>query len=190
MISYRTRDSHADSANPFEDSTTLNASMIENRTPLSEIQEESSSSTSDISRSKLESRNVGGPASDVSSWPLSKVDNAASEISGLQSDDVYLTELNFASSIEDEIQLRADEALHVIHEYDDGWAPCVRQDRSEQSVCPRKCLSSRPVTRSQIIVFQPSLVTSDVQESVIKSRGTLFASSDAPGIRPPKALRD
>ncbi|KAF8846823.1 hypothetical protein BDZ45DRAFT_372736 [Acephala macrosclerotiorum] len=95
--------------------------MIENRTPLSEIQEESSSSTSDISRSKLESRNVGGPASDVSSWPLSKVDNAASEISGLQSDDVYLTELNFASSIEDEIQLRADEALHVIHEYDDGW---------------------------------------------------------------------
>lgn len=69
-------------------------------------------------------------------------------------------------------------------------ALCVRQDRSEQSVCPRKCLSSRPVTPSQIIVFQPSPVTFDVQESVIKSQGTLFASSDAPGIRLPKALRD
>ncbi|EEH44594.1 uncharacterized protein PADG_00883 [Paracoccidioides brasiliensis Pb18] len=58
---------------------------------------------------------------------------------------VYRVQLDFAPSMEDELELKAGQLVRLIHEYDDGWALCVRLDRSSQGVVPRTCLSSRPV---------------------------------------------
>ncbi|KAA8651749.1 hypothetical protein EYZ11_000005 [Aspergillus tanneri] len=58
---------------------------------------------------------------------------------------VYRVQMDFNPSMEDELELRAGQLVRLLHEYDDGWALCVRLDRSQQGVAPRSCLSSRPV---------------------------------------------
>ena len=58
---------------------------------------------------------------------------------------VYRVLMDFTPSMADELELRAGSIVKVIHEYDDGWALCIRTDRSRQGVCPRTCLSQRPV---------------------------------------------
>ncbi|KAL5339872.1 hypothetical protein BJX70DRAFT_362702 [Aspergillus crustosus] len=58
---------------------------------------------------------------------------------------VHRVQLDFAPSMEDELELRAGSLVRLLHEYDDGWALCVRLDRSQQGVVPRSCLSARPV---------------------------------------------
>ncbi|EDN09521.1 SH3 domain-containing protein [Histoplasma capsulatum] len=58
---------------------------------------------------------------------------------------VHRVQLDFVPSMEDELELRAGQLVRLVHEYDDGWALCVRLDRSGQGVVPRTCLSSRPV---------------------------------------------
>ncbi|PGH03737.1 hypothetical protein GX51_03881 [Blastomyces parvus] len=58
---------------------------------------------------------------------------------------VHRVQLDFTPSMEDELELRAGQLVRLTHEYDDGWALCVRLDRSAQGVVPRTCLSSRPV---------------------------------------------
>ncbi|OAT06852.1 hypothetical protein BDBG_02991 [Blastomyces gilchristii SLH14081] len=58
---------------------------------------------------------------------------------------VHRVQLDFSPSMEDELELRAGQLVRLMHEYDDGWALCVRLDRSAQGVVPRTCLSSRPV---------------------------------------------
>ncbi|SLM37513.1 SH3 domain [Lasallia pustulata] len=60
---------------------------------------------------------------------------------------VHRIQLDFMPSMEDEIQLRAGQLVRLLHEYDDGWALCIRLDRSQQGVAPRTCLSTRPVKR-------------------------------------------
>jgi len=45
----------------------------------------------------------------------------------------------------DELELRTGGLVKMLHEYDDGWALCIRLDRSQQGVCPRTCLSQRAV---------------------------------------------
>ncbi|KAL2821277.1 hypothetical protein BDW59DRAFT_150321 [Aspergillus cavernicola] len=47
--------------------------------------------------------------------------------------------------MEDELGLHAGQLVRLLHEYDDGWALCVKLDRSQQGVVPRSCLSARPV---------------------------------------------
>jgi hypothetical protein len=58
---------------------------------------------------------------------------------------VHRVQMDFTPSMGDELELRAGQLVRVLHEYDDGWALCIRLDRSQQGVCPRTCLSQRPV---------------------------------------------
>ncbi|KAI6880451.1 hypothetical protein KC318_g12745 [Hortaea werneckii] len=47
--------------------------------------------------------------------------------------------------MDDELELKSGQLVRVLHEYDDGWALCIRMDRSQQGVAPRTCLSKMPV---------------------------------------------
>jgi hypothetical protein len=58
---------------------------------------------------------------------------------------VHRVQMDFTPSMEDEMELRSGQLVRLLHEYDDGWALCVRLDRSQQGVVPRSCLSARPV---------------------------------------------
>ncbi|KAH7031575.1 uncharacterized protein B0I36DRAFT_124329 [Microdochium trichocladiopsis] len=58
---------------------------------------------------------------------------------------VHRVQLDFAPSLEDELEVRAGQLVRMLHEYDDGWALCIKLDRSVQGVVPRTCLSTRPV---------------------------------------------
>ncbi|KAJ5725506.1 uncharacterized protein N7483_006863 [Penicillium malachiteum] len=58
---------------------------------------------------------------------------------------VHRVQMDFNPSMEDELELRAGTLIRMLHEYDDGWALCIRLDRSKQGVAPRSCLSARPV---------------------------------------------
>lgn len=58
---------------------------------------------------------------------------------------VHRVQLDFKPTMDDELELRAGQLVRLLHEYDDGWALCIRLDRSQQGVVPRTCLSTRPV---------------------------------------------
>ncbi|KAI9931920.1 hypothetical protein ASPWEDRAFT_171952 [Aspergillus wentii DTO 134E9] len=58
---------------------------------------------------------------------------------------VHRVQLDFAPSMDDELDLRVGQLVRMLHEYDDGWALCIRLDRSQQGVVPRSCLSAAPV---------------------------------------------
>ncbi|KAK7409460.1 hypothetical protein QQX98_008368 [Neonectria punicea] len=58
---------------------------------------------------------------------------------------VYRVQLDFKPTLDDELGLMAGDLVRMLHEYDDGWALCIRLDRSQQGVVPRTCLSTRPV---------------------------------------------
>ncbi|KAL6707866.1 hypothetical protein ACN47E_003766 [Coniothyrium glycines] len=60
-------------------------------------------------------------------------------------DNVHRVQLDFKPSMQDELDLRAGQVVRMLHEYDDGWALCIRMDRSQQGVVPRTCLSKHPV---------------------------------------------
>ncbi|KAI8628191.1 hypothetical protein F5Y19DRAFT_144756 [Xylariaceae sp. FL1651] len=75
----------------------------------------------------------------------SKSAAAIAEAGGPASTTVHRVQLDFKPSMEDEMELRAGHLVRILHEYDDGWALCIRLDRSQQGVVPRTCLSTRPV---------------------------------------------
>ena len=58
---------------------------------------------------------------------------------------VHRVQMDFTPSMDDELPLRSGQLVRLAHEYDDGWALCVRLDRPQQGVAPRSCLSARPV---------------------------------------------
>ncbi|KAK4539568.1 hypothetical protein LTR36_010845 [Oleoguttula mirabilis] len=58
---------------------------------------------------------------------------------------VHRVQLDFKPSMEDELELKSGQLVRMLHEYDDGWALCIRMDRSQQGVTPRTCLSKLPV---------------------------------------------
>ncbi|EAQ87628.1 hypothetical protein CHGG_04247 [Chaetomium globosum CBS 148.51] len=58
---------------------------------------------------------------------------------------VHRVQLDFKPTLQDEMGLYAGQLVRLLHEYDDGWALCIRLDRSQQGVVPRTCLSTRPV---------------------------------------------
>ena len=58
---------------------------------------------------------------------------------------VHRVQLDFKPSMNDELELHAGQLVRMLHEYDDGWALCLRMDRSQQGVVPRTCLSKHPV---------------------------------------------
>ncbi|RYC61854.1 hypothetical protein CHU98_g4365 [Xylaria longipes] len=75
----------------------------------------------------------------------SKSAAAIAEAGGPASTAVHRVQLDFKPSMEDELELQAGHLVRILHEYDDGWALCIRLDRSRQGVVPRTCLSTRPV---------------------------------------------
>jgi len=58
---------------------------------------------------------------------------------------VFRVTMDFKPSMADELELRTGDLVRLMHEYDDGWALCSKMDRSQQGVCPRTCLSQKPV---------------------------------------------
>jgi len=58
---------------------------------------------------------------------------------------VHRVQMAFAPTMGDELELHEGQLVRIIHEYDDGWALCIRLDRSQQGVCPRTCLSQNPL---------------------------------------------
>ncbi|KAI1817940.1 hypothetical protein GGS20DRAFT_424250 [Poronia punctata] len=75
----------------------------------------------------------------------SKSAAAIAEAGGPPATAVHRVQLDFKPSMEDELDLQAGQLVRILHEYDDGWALCIRLDRSRQGVVPRTCLSTRPV---------------------------------------------
>ncbi|KAI1351977.1 hypothetical protein F5Y01DRAFT_281004 [Xylaria sp. FL0043] len=75
----------------------------------------------------------------------SKSAAAIAEAGGPPSSAVHRVQLDFKPSMDDELELHAGHLVRILHEYDDGWALCIRLDRSQQGVVPRTCLSTRPV---------------------------------------------
>ncbi|KAI1749973.1 hypothetical protein F4782DRAFT_510884 [Xylaria castorea] len=75
----------------------------------------------------------------------SKSAAAIADAGGPPSTAVHRVQLDFKPSMGDELDLQAGQLVRVLHEYDDGWALCIRLDRSKQGVVPRTCLSTRPV---------------------------------------------
>lgn len=84
----------------------------------------------------------GSPAQSVAS---SAGTGAVGSVDALAATPVHRVQMDFNPSMDDELGLRVGQLVRVVHEYDDGWALCVRLDRSQQGVAPRTCLSSRPV---------------------------------------------
>ncbi|KAF1916402.1 hypothetical protein BDU57DRAFT_556637 [Ampelomyces quisqualis] len=68
-----------------------------------------------------------------------------SPASGPGLNNVHRIQLDFKPSMQDELGLKAGQLVRMLHEYDDGWALCIRMDRSQQGVVPRTCLSKHPV---------------------------------------------
>ncbi|KAI5196223.1 hypothetical protein E4T39_07900 [Aureobasidium subglaciale] len=58
---------------------------------------------------------------------------------------VHRVQLEFRPSMDDELELKVGQIVRVLHEYDDGWALCMKMDRSQQGVAPRTCLSKQPL---------------------------------------------
>ncbi|KAI0204809.1 hypothetical protein F4808DRAFT_311562 [Astrocystis sublimbata] len=75
----------------------------------------------------------------------SKSAAAIAEAGGPPATAVHRVQLDFKPSLDDELGLQAGQLVRILHEYDDGWALCIRLDRSKQGVAPRTCLSTRPV---------------------------------------------
>ncbi|TVY38224.1 hypothetical protein LSUB1_G004232 [Lachnellula subtilissima] len=84
--------------------------------------------------------------SDTTSTPAQTETGAAiAAAGGPPNSAVHRVQLDFKPSMEDELELRAGQLIRLLHEYDDGWALCIRLDRAQQGVVPRTCLSTRPV---------------------------------------------
>lgn len=84
--------------------------------------------------------------SDNNAFPQQTATGAAiAAAGGPANSTVHRVQLDFKPSMDDELELRAGQLIRMLHEYDDGWALCIRLDRSQQGVVPRTCLSTRPV---------------------------------------------
>ncbi|KAK4958608.1 hypothetical protein LTR66_013163, partial [Elasticomyces elasticus] len=62
------------------------------------------------------------------------IGGAAEPMSPRGPNNVHRVQLEFKPSMEDELELRAGQLVRMLHEYDDGWALCIRMDRSQQGV--------------------------------------------------------
>lgn len=99
-----------------------------------------------IDTQKAQNQTKDGPGSPESADSIPVSANTMSALAnGPGSNNVHRVQLDFKPSMEDELELKAGQVVRILHEYDDGWSLCIRLDRSQQGVCPRTCLSARPV---------------------------------------------
>lgn len=80
-----------------------------------------------------------------SAVPQSNGAAAIAAAGGPSNSNVHRVQLDFKPSLDDEMEMKSGDLVRLLHEYDDGWALCIRLDRSQQGVVPRTCLSTRPV---------------------------------------------
>ncbi|KAI9710857.1 MAG: hypothetical protein M1812_007309 [Candelaria pacifica] len=99
---------------------------------------------------------TGQPSPDGTEYSMSSIPGTpvkpqlqAAATPGAPAPNVHRVQLDFKPSMDDELELRAGQLVRMLHEYDDGWALCIRLDRSQQGVAPRTCLSTRPVKPRQ-----------------------------------------
>ncbi|KAF2772544.1 hypothetical protein EJ03DRAFT_341561 [Teratosphaeria nubilosa] len=94
-----------------------------------------------------EKQGSSDPATSVNGGTASAaaVAAAGSGAGGKASNNVHRVQLDFKPSMDDELELKSGQLVRVLHEYDDGWALCIRMDRTQQGVAPRTCLSKLPV---------------------------------------------
>ncbi|KAJ4289431.1 hypothetical protein N0V88_006911 [Collariella sp. IMI 366227] len=76
----------------------------------------------------------------------SKSGEAIAAAGGPAQSTVHRVQLDFRPTLRDEMELRAGGLVRLLHEYDDGWALCIRLDRSQQGVVPEHV--SRPAPSS------------------------------------------
>ncbi|TVY33649.1 hypothetical protein LOCC1_G008820 [Lachnellula occidentalis] len=84
-------------------------------------------------------------SSDTTTPAQTETGAAIAAAGGPANSTVHRVQLDFVPSMGDELELRAGQLIRLLHEYDDGWALCIRLDRAQQGVAPRTCLSTRPV---------------------------------------------
>lgn len=87
---------------------------------------------------------VAAPAPEQGSAPSLQHPTIAPD-AATSTSNVHRATMDFVPSMHDELALKEGQLVRVLHEYDDGWALCVKLDRSAQGVCPRSCLSVRPL---------------------------------------------
>ncbi|KAG9694301.1 hypothetical protein KCU95_g14817, partial [Aureobasidium melanogenum] len=147
---------HSDPANPFG----IHAQTVESqsRDVISPIPEERSLSPpvelqgSPVPSPTAANFNISSPATPAevgtaSAVPVAALAGAASgaAIADPPGSTVHRVQLEFKPSMDDELELKVGQIVRVLHEYDDGWALCIRMDRSQQGVAPRTCLSKAPL---------------------------------------------
>ncbi|KAF2862207.1 hypothetical protein K470DRAFT_263062 [Piedraia hortae CBS 480.64] len=93
-------------------------------------------------KSMWERRSTNDPFADGQN--AEEIDEKAS-IKSAKPNNVHRVQLDFKPSMDDELELTSGQLVRILHEYDDGWALCIRMDRSQQGVAPRTCLSKQPV---------------------------------------------
>ncbi|RVX66595.1 hypothetical protein B0A52_09346 [Exophiala mesophila] len=85
-------------------------------------------------------RRTSQPSTPVTPAPVVATGPGAEQPQG----NVYRVMMDFKPSMEDELELVSGSLVRMLHEYDDGWALCIRLDRSQQGVVPRTCLAAKP----------------------------------------------
>lgn len=132
--------------NPFDDATVMNEKTARSDSPPSNPFDEGDGSDAA----------ARGNHSQKSSWEGSEPPTPKSAKFGTAAavpvgpgpkgpNNVHRVQLEFKPSMDDELELVSGQLVRMLHEYDDGWALCIRMDRSQQGVCPRTCLSKLPV---------------------------------------------
>ncbi|KAK3669223.1 hypothetical protein LTR78_010897 [Recurvomyces mirabilis] len=119
--------------NPFDDNNSMSEKRPESppTNPFEEPEGEKSAHVQSDSVSELGTAAAVAVAGGAASPPAQN--------------NVHRVQLDFKPSMEDELELKSGQLVRMLHAYDDGWALCVRMDRSQQGVVPRTCLSKLPV---------------------------------------------
>ncbi|KXS96607.1 hypothetical protein AC578_10439 [Pseudocercospora eumusae] len=160
-----TREPIPSGQNPFDDATMLSEKQAQPDSPPSNPFDETERKSNDSNGAAAAATAAAAAASKhspKSSWEGSEPATprnaqfgtaAAVPVGGpangpvgpRQPNNVHRVQLDFKPSMDDELELRSGQLVRMLHEYDDGWALCIRMDRSQQGVAPRTCLSKVPV---------------------------------------------
>lgn len=92
----------------------------------------------------IENRGPPSPVVSVSSNTSNMAVNGAGR-SPSSTDAVHRVQIDFHPSMEDEIELAAGDLVRLLNAYDDGWCLVIRLNHGKRGVCPRSCLSNRPI---------------------------------------------
>ncbi|KAK4460889.1 hypothetical protein QBC42DRAFT_99922 [Cladorrhinum samala] len=105
-------------------------------------------------------------------YPVGRGGAEIAAAGGPEQSTVHRVQLDFKPTLQDELSLKAGQLVRLLHEYDDGWALCIRLDRTEQGVVPRTCLSTRPVKPRSHGQHPPQVPKKDSNASLRSAGGS------------------